>query len=473
MQKVFTKYWLAIQVGLSVIATWFLCARESSGAGPVCLLWLAVLCVETVFVLPSVRRGETLADARLRVVRALKKDPLLYLCLAVLLFACVQWMNSGCRLIYLPDADVWQFTTPVVAWAPFGISRAESLTQLSVLTCAAVVCLCVRHAMSLAGKRTLMKVLVLVSGAMAFCAVGCAGSKTGPFIRCMSGMPGFDWGTFFAFWMILGMGVFADSLVYKKKGVEWVFAVGILGNLCGMLFFCTALWIAVYSLVAVVLFVYWMAYLKTRVPRPVQVKLFLLSLLVVVVVPLTLIYVFPGNPAVGKIEKLLDFSAYWQSLSETRAVRTSAALKVWQDHPWIGVGADGFRHFAAAVIGDQNWKFVKVDPSCVYNDGVQLLCEYGLLGTGLLLFSIILLIAPVCHRARIAWRYGDPNEDERRWFLFRISPIVVTGTFALVLCLGQSWFESPFRSAAVLISWAVTCSALSAFLPAKAKTVKG
>lgn len=470
MQKVFTKYWLAIQVGVLVGVSCFL-GGGGEHVWSLSLFWLSVMCVETALVLPFVRRGETLADARLRVVRAVAKDPLTYLGLAVLLFAGAQWLNSGCRLEYLTDADVWQFSAPAASWAPFSVEPEGALARLSVFVGVVVACLCVRHAVSLSGKRALMQVCVVLSGCAAYGMVVNGGCRTGAPAEGPVGAQAFAWGSFFAFWMIVGMGVFADALARRQRGVELLFGVGFLGNLCGMIFFTTAFWTAIYSAWVVVMFFYWMAYLRTRVQRQVQVKLFLLSLLVLVVVSAAVAYVFPGNPVFTKLAGLSDFTRCWQSLSETKSVRSSAALSVWQSHPWVGVGADGFRHFSAAVIGDQDWRFIKVDQACVYNDSIQLLCEYGLLGAGLLFFSVVFLVAPICHRARIAWKYGDPNEDSHRWFLLRVSPIVVCGALAMALCAAQSWFESPFRLSAVLISWTVSCALLPAFLPAKARTV--
>ena len=54
---------------------------------------------------------------------------------------------------------------------------------------------------------------------------------------------------------------------------------------------------------------------------------------------------------------------------------------------------------------------------------------------------------------------------EGRFFLLRISPIVVSGVLATGAVFVESWFANPFRSPAVLLSWSVTLAALPGFLP--------
>ena len=90
MQKVLTKYWLTIHVGLMLFCPWFYLAQPRvQGFTP--LLWLSLIAIEVAVLLPSVRRGETFLDARMRVIRATVKDAFFYIGLAVLVFATVQW----------------------------------------------------------------------------------------------------------------------------------------------------------------------------------------------------------------------------------------------------------------------------------------------------------------------------------------------------------------------------------------------
>ena len=469
MQKVLTKYWLTIHVGLMLFCPWFYLAQPRvQGLTP--LLWLSLIAIEVAVLLPSVRRGETFADARMRVIRATVKDTLFYIGSAVLVFATIQWLNSGCKLMYLPDADIWQFTDPVVPWAPFSVEAKTSLTNVSVFAACIAGSLCLRHAVSQTGKRYLLQTAMLLSGALAVYSVWQACHSVEPYVGYAFGREWCALGAFFGFWLILGMGVFVEALAREQRGVEVFFALGVVGNLVGMLFFSKAFSMVLYAVIAFLLFFYWMAYLNTHVPKHVQLKLFFVSVVVLVSVTVALTYVFPGNPVEGKIKGLLPLEHSWHALAETREIRMNAALKIWQDHPWVGVGADGFHHFVGSVIGDKDWRLIKADQACVYNDSLQLLCEYGLLGLGLLLSAVITLMVPVCHRARIAWKCGGRDENDSRIFLLRISPLVLTGVLATGICFLESWFGSPFRSPSVLVSWVFILSVVPDFLPASTRT---
>ncbi|MBV5333363.1 hypothetical protein JZU54_07510, partial [bacterium] len=111
---------------------------------------------------------------------------------------------------------------------------------------------------------------------------------------------------------------------------------------------------------------------------------------------------------------------------------------------------------------------MKADPAYVYNDSLQFLCEFGVLGAGLLLASVITLLVPVCRRARIAWKSGTHDENNGRVYLLRISPIVVTGVLATLVCFVESWIASPFRAHGLLLSWVCVLAVMPAFLPERA-----
>ena len=222
------------------------------------------------------------------------------------------------------------------------------------------------------------------------------------------------------------------------------------------------------GVLAVLLFVYWIVYLNPHVAKHVQFKLFVGSILTAAALVGLLVYVFPGNPVVVKIKAAIPVTEYWNTLSALKNMRTAAALGIWQAHPWMGVGADGFRHFAGLAIAGKDWGLMKADPACVYNDCLQFLCEFGVLGSGVLLAAVLALMIPICYRARIAWGYNAHDGNEGRHFLMRISPIVLTGVLATFVCFLESWIANPFRFPSLLLSWVCVMAVLPAFLPTRA-----
>jgi len=467
MQKILTKYWLLIHIGAILFFPWSYLSRSDVN-GLVPLLWLSLIAFEVALLLPTVRSGENLADARQRVVRTVVADPFFYISLVALIYAVLQWLNSDCKRVYLPDADLWQFTPPRWSWAPFGVNATAALMSFSAIFASATGCLCLRHIISQTGKRYLLQVAACVSGAMAIFFVWKASYGVEPYGEyAVNGGDGI--GIFFSLWLIMGMGAYVDALARQQRGSEGLFALGIVGNLVGMLYFAKILPLLISSILALLVFFYWFAYLGVCVPRNVKLKLFLVSFVVVISVATATIFVFPGNPVAVKVKSLQNIDVYWHGLSETKGLRTSSAMKIWQEHPWVGVGPDGFRQFVGTVISGKEWRLLKTDQACVYNDCVQFLCEYGLFGFLLLVSAIVTLMASICYRARIAWKQGPLENDCNNALLLRVSPLVFTGVLAVGLCFLESWFSCPFRTPSVSMSWVFVLAMLSGFLPANAR----
>ncbi len=467
MQKLLTKYGLVAHAALLVLFPVLFITRTSV-FNPSPLLWLSLVALELMVLLPSVRTGETLAGARQRVVRGLSRDPFLYIGLAIVGVVLIQWCNSGCKLVYLPDADVWQFSLPPFAWLPFSVETRAAAGYVSVFSACIVLGLILRVAVSTGAKRLLLQALAEVSGGVAVYSVWQACQGVEPYAAKALAHGTAPMGTFFGFWLVLGIGAFVDAVARYQRGMLPLFVLGVVGNLLGMLFFASALALPVYGVMAALLFIYAIVYVGPHVAKHVQFKLFLVLLVTTACVVLFLVFILPGNPVMVKMKAAFPVTACWNTLSGIKSLRTTAALGIWQEHPWMGVGADGFRHFAGLAVAGKDWVMLKTDPDCVYNDCLQFLCEFGVLGTGLLLAAVIALMVPICYRARIAWKYGANDENSGRLFLLQISPIVLTGVLATLLCFLESWFASPFRSYSLFMSWTCVMAVLPAFLPERA-----
>ncbi len=467
MQIVLTKYWLAIHVGLLCFASWY-GVSQPRGVGHRSLLWLALLALEALVLLPSVRRGETLADARLRVGCALLRDPFLYLGLAVLGMVVIQWLNSGCTLVYLPDADIWQFSRPPVPWLPSSIDPKIAFSRVAISLACVTAGLVLRLGVNRSGKRYLLQAASAFSGIVGFQLVWRASAGTAPYADLASHPPACNAGSFFGFWLLVGMGVYLDALCRRQRGTELLFVLAFVGNLAAMLFFASSWAILAYGIAGMLFAVYWLFFVGLHQTKATQVKLFLATAFVIAGTAVALIYVFPGNPVTEKLGSLASWKESWNTLMAERDTRVTAGLKIWKACPWVGTGGDGFFHYVGTVVDGKGWALLRRDQAYVRNDQLQFLCEYGAFGAGLLLALVIALLIPILYRLRLAWQAGSAVEYESRLLLFRLSPLVVAGILAASLCFAESWLASPLQSPAVLTSWLMVMSTLPAFLPASA-----
>ena len=463
VQRLLTKYELTIHiVGLCLFPLFFI--GQSRVFGFASLFWLSLIAIEWMLLLPAVRRGETLADARRRVVFAFWRDPFLYLGGAFIGLVAVQSLNSGCELIYLFDADVWKLSEPPFSWAPFSIERDAPVTQLAIFTACLVVGVVLRVSAGKAAKRVLLQILSAFSGVFALVCVGLALQGHEPWGALAAGSANAGAGIYFCFWSVLGMGLLVEVLANRRRGGSLLFLFGFLGNLLGLLCFANPLTLLLCAIILLLLLLYWIVYLNPLVPKSTQCML-LGSTLVGVSVIVAGLVLFPQTLVAKKVESIAMMAEYWGELSAQNSIRSNAAMTIWKEHSLTGIGPDGFYHMVGLAVEPEDWKVIEKDRTCVYNDGVQFLCEYGILGGGLLLTMLIVLLSPICFRLRLVWQNQIRDAEFDRTFLFRLSPIVVSGILSVMLCCFESFFASPFRSAAVLLSYVCVLASMPAFLP--------
>lgn len=465
VQRLLTKYGLILHVAcICLFPVGVLGQARLAGLTP--LFWLSFLALEWMFLLPSVKHGETLADARRRMWHAFLWDPFLYAGAMFVALAGVQCLNSGLELVYLPDADIWQLSEPSFARAPFAVERNAAFAHLAWFTACCVVGVALRTAVGKGAKRVLLQLLACASGLIAFCMVAFALYGLVPYAAWAKAAGAPAAGTFFGFWMLLGVGLFAEKAEREQRISLSLFALAGIGNLLGMLFFASPMLTVVFLAVGVLLLFYGMVYLAPLISKVVQLKLFVVHFVCLGAVAISLVYLFPQNPVAEKLKLALRVEEHWTALAARNEVRSEAALSVWQQHPWTGVGADGFYHYVALAVKQDQWHLIDQDRALVFSDGVQFLCEYGVFGVGLMLAALIALLIPLFYRARVLWKHKERHKaSDRAFFILRLSPIIVTGCVAAVLCCLESFVASPFRAPSVMLSWVCVLAALPVFLP--------
>lgn len=468
LQKIFTKYWLVITVGFTVLSTWFVLPGSNSSLSMISLLWLSLLSAEVLVVMPSVRNGESLNEARIRTLKAIAGDAYLYIGLLMAAYLFVQWFNGGCAPEYDVNAGIWSYSKPDKEWLPTSVNQLDSLRMFNIFAACVVLGLSLRNAVGKRSKRYLLQWLSSLSGILAALCVwqGLAGNAS--FARLMENTELSSLGSFFGFWLIMGIGSYADSLTFQQRRTEIIYILAIICNFVGMLFFAQLLSLLLYSVIFLVLLIYLGIYLLDHVKSAFLVKFYLLTFLIIVSVLGLSIMTLPQSVIPNKIAMAADLPDYWQGLQESKAVRSHAALEIWKENMWFGKGAEGFKHYLGTVLDDQGWSRVRINKESVYNDVLQFLCEFGLLGSAILSALIVSLIIPLCYRAHIAWGKEDADHlNVGRKYLLRISPFVVTGVIATLSCFGESFIASPYRLPGLFISVFVVMLTLPAFLPSK------
>lgn len=467
LQKLFTKYWLVANIGFMTLLTWIVLPGSVADVTFVSLLWMSLLLCEFFVLLPSVYRHENLSGARLRAMRSLFKDPFFYIGLLAALYLFAQWSNGGCSPAYDVSANVWGYTQPELSWLPFSISKSDSLRWLNLFVAIVTAGLCIRNAIGKGAKRCLLQWLCGLSGLYAAYAVTAGCLNVAPYNAFMLTPGTNSMGTFYGFWLIISIGAYAEAHSSRQRRTELICLLGIVANFIGMLFFAPLHGVVIYSVLSVLLVVYAGIYLAAYRSSYFLVKFFLITGVAAVAIIAIPLLMFPESPIAAKFALLSDLPAYWGELATTMSVRRAAAMRIWENHMWFGSGPNGFQHYLGSVMDDAGWKNIVVNKNLVYNDTVQILCEFGLLGSTILVALVFTLLVPLCHRAHIAWVKDVKDSNAGRPYLVRISPLVTTGVIATLCCFAESFASSPFRMPAVLASFFIVMFCMPAFLPSR------
>ena len=463
MQKVLTKYWLAFHLAVLFLAVWVSVLYPGMGM-TISLFWLSFFTVQAFVLLPSMQKGETMGVARLRVCVNAVQDPFVYAGVALVIFVFIQWLNSGCPLTYQTDTELWRYSAPPVGWLPYSVEPYPALAVLALFIASVVGGGIFRNGIGRAGKRFFLDMASLFSGGIAVYMVVMSLAGCQPYSAWAALPGGCNWGMCFGFWLVVALGGHLNFLENSfAKTLTWSF-FSLLGNLLGLLQFGSPLGIALFVVAALLMLVYWAIFLMRQVAGGIaRMKL---SLCVVMAVGMTLVlffYLFRGSPMKEKVAQLAD-AQYYGTLFDGRQFQAPLAWKIWQDHPWTGVGANGFAYYSRTLIDEANWTRLNGYGGLLSNDWLQFLAEYGILGAGLLAGLLIILLIPLFARMRVVFRTLMSRRGAGG-SLTDIDPYVVSGIAAAVVVLVFSFLFSPFQSGIMLVSFTYVLAVIPGFLP--------
>ena len=141
-----------------------------------------------------------------------------------------------------------------------------------------------------------------------------------------------------------------------------------------------------------------------------------------------------------------EVSTLWQRIDLELGGRPRfawAAVEIWQEYPWFGVGGWGYKYLVSDKVSPALWKSLRHRGwANVHFDFLQFLAEFGVVGFSLLLGSLGILLRDV-FRGRSGW-----------------NALHVMSGFGLVLVLVFSMIDLPFRCPAILYVWVAVLTIL-------------
>ena len=464
--------------------------------------WLFALLVEVLFCFPQRQPGESSAEARERVWRALKKDPVAWIALGFFVLLLIPFVNNGlcpvCDAKTLAEGISGDPPVPIV---PFCVDRIDHLNVVLWFALALPSMLVVRHALTRHGKRLVLKLLVWNGAGVA--ALG--------FLQNALGAPGPFWSTdggtiygvndFFAtfgypnmagdyFTTLFGLALALwrqnlDELrdAHRTKDISsaaaprprmfWtkhyylipavVFFYAALNTLSRAAIILVTLSAAVYFLHSFVSFV---AH-KRKADRVRAGAWTALGLGIAVF--LACLFAPKG---LQKEVDTLGTTVVLDRVTGRGQYHARVATEIWKDHVLFGCGGWGYIHFCIPKMTPEERKQIQVVGGInVHNDHLQFLAEHGLVGFGALVAIVVGLLWPVGRTwrglAREARFKTGRDAPPRPAQLFALPApaffVLVTALCTLIHAFG----DCPLRSPAVLTLFFVSLAAIPGFLPRK------
>ena len=493
----------AIAVG-AVVATlgWMFGGTRGSLLTPV-VPWLFVLMAEVLLCFPQRRRYENTYDARERVWRELKKDPMTWLVVGFLALLALPFANNG-LCVNCDAAAIAQGISPdpPVKFLPFCVNRIDHLNVFLWFLAALPAMLIVRRCLEPRGKRLVLELAVWNGAALAVLGfVQHAMDAPGPLWSEASGLAVGTAGDFFSTFGYPNMAgdyftlLFGISVALWRRRTDELRETRELKDISNAgsprsrmfwtdhyflipaaIFFYAALntlsraAIILVTTSAVVYFLHaFMVYLS-RLHRAQRVKATAVGLLAVGAIVFAASLFAPET--LRREVDTLGTTVVLDRVTGRGQYHTRVATAIWREHRLFGVGGWGYVHFCLPMMTPEERKDVQmVGGINVHNDYLQFLAEHGVVGFGALAAMVVLLVWPVGR----AWRRMARNTRFMKPKNLPPKPVQVFVLPAPVFCLlvaatctlVHAFGDCPLRSPAVLTLFLVTLAAMPGFLPEK------
>ena len=457
--------------------------------------WLTFFILEWLFVFPQAKSTETLVEARLRVWRALRCDPLAYVAVLFIVVLIIPLFNVARPPFFDAVHKQWQNPIPPITWLPYCVDPMQHAVLLLWFPPALIAALAARHGLLKKSKRWLLEFICWNSGALAL--MGFAQIYTGTtkllwltpmesYFFSTFGYPNFA-GAFFTLTAALSLGMWFQQVTEKLRQSliensnlqderSWFYMnrmlvpavltfLGAFGSLSR-----AAILLSV--LVLMVMFAYMVLYVWRYVTSGVRVtmiaSLFAVSMMVA------------ASFAAFKFESLkkeirnITFSAVVERVTGTGNgyYHMRVAKEIFRDHPLYGVGGWGYPHYQLQHLTPEETRNMQISGGAnVHNDALQFLAEQGLVGFGLIFLCGLFLACPPFSQAWHIFRAkmtseteGDVSKKACGWInRFPVMLVAVSVGTGATVC--HSLGDLPFRDPAIMLVWVLAWVCVPGWFP--------
>ena len=465
--------------------------------------WLIVLLLETLIAFPQRREGESSYDARERVWKTFKRDPLCWAVLGLAVLLAIPFVNTGlCANCDAALIAAGASPKPPIPVLPFCVDRLSHLNVFLWFALTLPMILIVRHGLNHHGQRLLIKLLVWNGVALSVLGfVQQAAGAPGPLWSEDSGVDQSSVGTFFSsfgypnmggdyFVVLFGLAaaLWRDHFELMQKVLKDQAVNGSVSRKnksfwhrnyflipAGVFFFSALATLsrAAILLAVVTATVYILHSLISLLKRKRRAERVRIGTVCVAVLGLLVFFATIFAPSELRREvNTLDTTGVLDRVTGRGYYHSRVATEVWLDHLLFGCGGWGYPHHCIQKMTSDELKSIQmVGGINVHNDYLQFLAEHGLVGFGLMVVIVILLLWPIfvdwrrlAKQARFMKGKDAPAKPVQIFALPAPVFFMLTTTVATFI---HGFGDCPLRSPAVLSLFFITLAALPGFMHKK------
>lgn len=466
------------------------------------LIFLSVGFVAVMVLFPSAKKGEDADVARSRAIDSLKHDFFFVFCWLALAFAAIQTLNGPRQLVYVRALRAWEYTPGIIRGFPACLDMLLSSQTFFMVVPVALAVLAVRNSMGKRGRRLAVEFILAVSTVLGLCglvryattpALDSIGVKLPPPETFATFASKTEAGVFFLMCSCAAFGLLFMEMVKDteeddrsgKFNIRFLF-VAFLVNVAAALFSLSCVSIAAMCIALLIIAAYTLIFVIVASPGELGLSTLAAIVILGAVVGFLHFVAYPDNRIHDCTEKI--FEGPWRSQEEKaeRSVLVGAAWKMFGDNAIGGVGPScyGLESGYPKYLGNKDWAALKdteVRRWRCGNDFAQLLAEYGVAGTFLLLAPFVMLAFMVLARIWMLFRYGTKYKQGMKSTTAteadRIGVFEIMPPDALALFIGAaaatvlSFYVPVFGSQLNIYTWAVFFVVASASLPKPRRTI--
>lgn len=385
MQKLIGKYGLAAHLALVVVAPPFF--------SPAVVLWLSALAVLWIVMEPSRIGFEQLHDARARVFSTMRRDPVFWLFLALVVVAGVRFANGGVTLAYDAESASWSVASPRWEFLPGCVDEAGFPFFAGIVAMFVAVAGC-RHALGRSARLAFLLVASSLSaiGAGTMLAMCDMGSSW----AIAASKASFEHPVFFGsvFGVHLSGAVVALYAAFEHRWFKAMpfAAFALCGNAAGLFVFAPPLVHCFFASAAIVVFLYTFVFARLTLLSRGEFK-FLVVFGVSLVVGAMVVMGLLGDAFLqARVEPYVTGVFLSQDFMSLRSLLSSVSVAIWKSCPWFGGGLGSYAMELGFHAAKDSWAIIPPAQSAPLNGYLMLLAERGIVGAFLVVVPALLLV---------------------------------------------------------------------------------